>query len=200
MRGIIVATEDILSEAVAEKLIQETGGQLQVVQKLGRQGFGYLRSRMLKFNQMARTQPVFVLTDLDRVECATTLIENWMGQRRLAPGLLFRVAVREIESWLLADHEAMRRLLGRTQLRLPDAPDALADPKETLVRLARKGPRAVREAIIPEPGAVASQGLGYNNILVDHVRNHWSPERAASRSDSLSRARIRILKHAALAS
>ena len=199
MRDVIVATEDILSEAVAEKLIQETGGRLQVVQKLGRQGFGYLKSRMLNFNQMARIQPVFVLTDLDRIECATTLIEKWLGQHRPAPGLLFRVAVREIESWLLADHEAMGILLQRTQLRLPDAPDALVDPKETLVRLARTGPRAVREAIIPEPGAVASQGLGYNNILVDHVRNHWSPERAASRSDSLSRARIKILKHAALA-
>ena len=42
MTDVIVATEDILSEAVAEKLIEETGGRLQVVQKLGRQGLGDL--------------------------------------------------------------------------------------------------------------------------------------------------------------
>lgn len=190
--GIVLATEDALSEAVAQKLIDELGPQVTVVQTLRRGGFGYLKARIGNFCEMARHQPILVITDLDRHACASELLQAWLARRRRPAQLLLRFAVREIESWVLADHEAMRVLLERENQVLPRAPDELIDPKAALIQLAKRGPRRVREAIVPEAGAIASQGLGYNQVLVPHVCRHWSPMRASQRSDSLQRARCRL--------
>ena len=98
-----------------------------------------------------------------------------------------RIAEREIESWLLADHEAFEKLIGNKS-RLPVEPDKLPDPKRHLLTLARKAPREVREDLVAQKGALAKQGIGYNRRLVGWVQEEWSPERAATRSPSLSRA------------
>jgi hypothetical protein len=107
------------------------------------------------------------------------------------------VAVREIESWLLADHEAMRGLLGARAGRLPPDPDELPDPKQTLIELAQRAPRTVRDELLADQGAFASQGLGYNTLLARMVREAWRPARAAERSFSLAKARIRLKELAA---
>lgn len=105
---------------------------------------------------------------------------------------MFRVAVREIESWLLADHQAMRSLLGQKAGKLPEAPDDLPDPKQTLLSLAQRAKRDVREDIVANRGSVASQGLGYNARLGQVIRQAWEPARAADRSPSLVKARARL--------
>jgi hypothetical protein len=51
---------------------------------------------------MAERRPVFLITDLDNIQCANVLVENWRNNLHVNPGLKFRVAVREIESWILA--------------------------------------------------------------------------------------------------
>jgi hypothetical protein len=141
---------------------------------------------------MARNgQAVLLLTDLDRAACPVGLVESWLGRHECPENLVFRVAVREIEAWLLADHDALRRLLGKTA-RLPPDPDTLPDPKRALLELAKRAPRDVREDLVAVRGAVAAQGLGYNARLCALVEHHWSPERAAERSASLKRARRRI--------
>lgn len=192
MTQITLATEDALSEAVGERLIDEQGAALEIGQRLRRNGSGYLRMRIPNFCAMADLQPVFLITDLDRLPCPSALLSDWIGRRKQPAGFLLRVAVREIESWLLADHEALRRVLARPHERLPNAPDQLEDPKRFLIDLARRGPRRLREAIVPEDGAIAVQGLGYNEVLVDVVRRLWNPSRAAQRSQSLQRARVRL--------
>ena len=195
MTWVTLATEDSLSEAVGERLIAEHRDALHIGQRLGRRGFGYLRSAMPKFREMARRQPVIVLTDLDRASCAASLVKDWSGGSTKPQNLVLRVAVREVESWILADHEAVRSLLAAPQLPLPEKPDDLDDPKAYLLKLAaERAPRPVRDALVPAKGAIASQGLGYNAVLTDLVAEHWSPERAASRSDSLQRARLRLLE------
>jgi hypothetical protein len=197
MVWIVLATEDELSEQVGLRLAAEAG--LEVGQQLRRGGNGYLRSRIVNFCQMAQTQPVFLITDLDQSRCASTLINNWLGQRPRPPQFLFRVAVHEIESWLLADHEAMHSLLNRQGPKLPIAPDDLHDPKETLLRLAKSARREIREDLVAQQGSIASQGLGYNSRLCQLVREYWQPERAANRSPSLQRARLRLRELAQLA-
>lgn len=190
MVWIVLATEDELSEQVGLCLANEIG--LEVGSKLRRGGNGYLRSRIPNFCQMAHTQPVLLITDLDRMECPTVLMREWFGQREKPPAFLFRVAVREIESWLLADHDAMRGLLGPKAPKLPDAPDNLADAKQELLRIARRAPRDVRDDLVVQAGTVASQGLGYNARLCAWVRESWDASRAAERSPSLQRARTRL--------
>jgi len=190
-----LATEDELSEAIGKKLLDEAGIKPEYgVHLLRRQGNGYLRSRMKNWKQMAQHFHLLILTDLDQHNCPLALVENWLGEDFRCPdGMLLRIAVRQIESWALADHEAMRKLIGRRG-RLPRAPDDLPDSKLSLLRLAASAPKAVREELLAKEGAVARQGLGYNRRMVSWVTEVWNPARAASRSESLARAREAIRK------
>ena len=94
--------------------------------------------------------------------------------------------MREIEGWLLADHLAMKSLLGN-RVNVPRDPDNIRDPKECLLHLAQGAPRDVKRDLLTERGAIASRGLGYNQRLCDYVNTSWNPTRAAERSDSLNR-------------
>lgn len=192
MVWVALATEDELSEAVGKRLLAESGGALQVNQLLRKGGNGYLRSRINSWCEIARYQPVLLITDLDALACPTELLTTWLNARVKPVDLVFRVAVREIESWLLADHDGMKLLLGNGARNLPDTPDNLADPKRCLLTLAQKAPRAIRDDLVVPKGTIASQGLAYNKTLSDFVLTRWSPVKAAARSDSLRRARDRI--------
>ncbi|MFG6455867.1 hypothetical protein [Roseateles sp. BYS96W] len=192
MAGLAIATEDELSEVVARRLAAEVQPKLNVTQTLRKNGFGYLRSKMANWCQMAQHQPVFLLTDLDRLVCPAELLRQWRGAFNPPADLLMRVAVREIESWLLADHVAMRELLGYRG-RLPASPDELPDPKATLLQLASKhGSRDVRADLVKQTGAIASQGIGYNARLANWVQTSWDPHRASECSPSLRKARVRL--------
>lgn len=188
MTLVALGTEDELSEAVGIRLLAEHGAALQLGMPLRKLGFGYLRSNVNRWRQLAQHQPVILITDLDRAACPVVLLNDWLGGQACPENLLVRVAVREVEAWLLADHEAMQLLLGNRG-RLPQEPDRLPDPKQHLLGLAKRAPRDVRRELVKEAGSLASQGLGYNARLTELVRTHWSPDRAAQRSPSLARAR-----------
>jgi len=191
MIPIALATEDELSEAIALRLISEVQLPHEITHKLGRRGFGYLRSKMDSWRQMAEHQVMMVLTDLDRANCLVEFRDQWLADRLMPAGLVFRIAVREVESWVLADHQAMRELFGKKCV-LPGAPDVLPDPKQTLLGLGKNAPKKVRDDLIKTVDGQLRQGVGYNARLTHWINSEWSPERAAERSPSLARARIRI--------
>ena len=191
MIPIAVATEDELSEAIALRLISEVQQPHEVTHKLRRGGFGYLRSRMDNWCQMAEQQVMLVLTDLDRANCLVEFRDQWLADRPLPASLVFRIAVREVESWVLADHQAMRELVGKKGV-LPPQPDALPDPKQALLGLGQTAPKSVRDDLIKTIDGQLRQGVGYNARLTHWINTVWSPERAAERSPSLARARLRI--------
>lgn len=197
MRPLVLATEDALSEAVGQRMVQDAGSGLAVTQMLRRGGFGYLRSKMRSFCQIARYTPVLLLTDLDAEECPARLIESWSRRDAIPAQLLLRVAVRQVESWLLADRDGMARLLKVSVRHVPRDPDALPDAKQSLLQLAQRAPRAIRADLVAESGAAAAQGLGYNAVLSNFVRTSWDPSKAVNCSNSLARARIRVSELAA---
>lgn len=187
-----IATEDELSESVAERILQSLPVHVEITNRFRRRGFGYLRKNAEKWRSLARTQAILLFTDLDRAQCPPSLINEWFGSRKRLPDrLLVRVAVRETESWLLADHDAMHALLG-VHLRLPDDPDSLADPKRSLLEFAQRAPREVRQDLVRQEGTLLRQALGYNSRLSAWIFSEWTPERAAKRSESLRRAIIRL--------
>jgi hypothetical protein len=190
MTPIAIATEDSLSEAIALRLIADIPTPHFIQIKLGRTGNGYLMSKMSSWYQMAQHQVMVVLTDLDRAKCLVEFRDQWLVT---APpqNLLLRIAVREVESWVLADHAAMRALIGAKAV-LPAAPDELADPKQSLLKLARSAPKPIREDLLKSIDGNLAQGLGYNARLSAWVNSEWSPQRAAERSPSLARARLRL--------
>lgn len=190
MTPIMLATEDELSEAVGHKLIAESGDYLIVSQTFRRGGFGYLKTNLHKFFAIAQHAPLMLLTDLDQSECAPSLIAAWLKDKVPPRQLFFRVAVRETESWLLADREAVAALLGLAVGRIPRAPDLLPDPKAELLKLANSSKkRQLKRDLLPEIGSTAKIGLGYNAVLCEFVRTQWSGERASHGSPSLARTR-----------
>lgn len=188
---IALATEDALSEAIGLRLLAELPAAATPNLLLRKDGSGYLRSRMESWRQLAQRQVVVILTDLDQIACPIALQNEWLGNRPAPADLMLRIAVREVESWVLADHYAMRKLIGAKGT-LPPAPDNLSDPKQHLLKLARSASRKVRDDLVKETNAVASQGSGYNNRLTAWVRSEWCPERASQRSPSLQRTRNRL--------
>ena len=184
MLPLTIATEDELSEAIALRIVLDFPA-LEVGLCVRQGGNGYLRSRMRNFREMALRGPVLVITDLDTSMCPVALRNAWLRPLPHPPGLLLRVAVREIESWLLADHNAVVTLLGKkVERRLPDDSDRIPDPKDFILELARLAPRDFRFDLRAEAGAIARQGLGYNHRLCGLVGSSWCPARAAKRSPS----------------
>jgi hypothetical protein len=193
MTALYIATEDALSEAVLERLIQEVNQGLRVAVRMGRKGNSYLKKKFSGLLKTAQAVPVLLLTDLDRIECPPSLIRGWRGKSVFPEGLLFRVAVREIEAWLLADRKGFAHFSGIPLDKMPLEPETLIDPKRELLRLIRKyGERDLKNAILPESGSSAMVGFGYNQALVRFVWGSWSVEKAAANAESLARTCRRI--------
>ncbi|MGI4849941.1 MAG: hypothetical protein ACRYGK_17665 [Janthinobacterium lividum] len=191
MASITLATEDELSEAIGTRLLAEIDLLPDQIQSLRKNGSGYLKLNIKSWKELARIRPVLLITDLDNVACPVTMREQLIGSGPIPKNLLIRIAVREVESWVLADHDAAENLFGR-KIKLPPEPDTLPDPTSHLLRLAKSASRKVRDNLVKEANAVARQGLGYNAHLKAWILTHWNPERAASRSPSLARTRLRL--------
>jgi hypothetical protein len=102
--------------------------------------------------------------------------------------MVFRIAVREAESWLLADPTRLSAFLGIRVASIPANPDTLTDPKATMVALARRSrKKAIREGMVPAAGTSAHVGPEYVSLVSEFAMNHWSPEDASRSSDSLAR-------------
>ena len=186
---IHLAVEDELSEVVIRRLLLETDRDYAIGTVFGRSGYGYLQSRANNWNAAAAAgTPIFLLTDLDQNPCPSAMIDDWLMVEPHA-NLIFRVAVREVEAWVLADLEGFADFLGISEALIPLQPDQIADPKQSLVNLARRSRiRVLRESIVPRPGSTAVQGPDYNGCLGEFVRNHWNRDGASERSPSLQRA------------
>jgi hypothetical protein len=194
----LVATEDRLSETIALRLLAEVGVSEDRARCFGRQGNGYLLKRLKNLNSTASAElKVLMLTDLDKIVCVAALLADWFGIMQRDANLIFRVAVREVEAWLMADRDNFASFLGISRTKVQTGVEALADPKRELLNLAKRSKaRGIKQGLLPEKNAVAVQGFGYNDLLCDFVRKSWSAREASKNAPSLLRARRQI--HAAV--
>jgi hypothetical protein len=184
------AVEGVLDEAVLRRILADVGGALGPVH--GGRGKNHLRQRLPGYNNAARFSPWIVLVDLDNdAQCAPPFAEAWLPQP--AAHMHFRVAVRAVEAWLLADRKAFARFLGVSPSAIPSHPEGIPDPKQMVVHLAQQARRsAIREDIVPRPGSGRRVGPAYSSRLTEFVEQRWRPDIAASLSESLRRCRERI--------
>jgi len=197
--------EDAPSAAIAQKLVMARNARA-AHRLLFREGFpsvmgGYseIEKKCEAFLNMAKAGfHVFTLTDLDTAECACALIRSWFNipddaDVTLPAECVFRVAVREVESWILADHAAWAKYIGIPARNFDAKPDNLDDPKQHLLNvIRRKGRRKIHREMLPE--GTAHIGPRYNEVLCRFVEKAWLPERAAQNSPSLARALRALLK------
>jgi len=178
-----VAVEGGIDLAAAKRILEHTG------HLIGREyvldGKHQLNAKLLGYNNAAKfSQQWFVLRDLDHdSECAPSLVAELLPAP--APGMVFRLAVHEIEAWLIADSEGLAAFLGVSAFLFREDPDSIDDPKSLVVRAAAGSARKNRMA--PRPGLGRETGLTYVLELISFIASHWSIERAAERSDSLRR-------------
>ncbi len=180
--------EDDLSEWILRRLLRERTIDYSVASVFKKGGFGYLKKQSNAFNNMAKSCPVLLLSDLDQRTCASELLEDWLRHPR-HPDFLLRVAVREVEAWLLASDKTLSKFLGlRRTLDIPN-PELLADPKLELLKFAAASTRRdIREALVRrDSGGNLRQGPAYNSTLSQFVNIHWAWEDAVSKCPSLSR-------------
>lgn len=184
--------EGLLDEAVAHRLLyhcNHTPGT-----SFGRNGVNYLRRKVQGFNVRAQNGvPILMMVDfMDTGEtCPPSVPRTWLPNR--SPNFLLRVVVREVESWLLADREALADWLGISVVHVPSQPEAVTDPKQTVVNLARRSRRKhIYTALVPVTGISASVGADYVGKLSEYVDSVWRPEVARLIAPSLDRCLTRL--------
>lgn len=183
---VSVAVEGIIDEAVAQRLVLDCGGSVSTI--YGKTGNARLHSKVKAYNRAAVRFPWLVLIDLDTAEsCAPSLRTKLLPTT--AEFMCFRIAVREVEAWLLADREELSNYLSVPLEQVPLNPEAQADPKKVMIELAKaSADRSIRKGMVPDPKSERHTGREYDSILADFARGPWRPHVAASNADSLRRS------------
>ena len=193
---VYLAVEGDVDEAVARRILEYVDLPHYLLASPPN-GKAKLLENMPKYNEAAKWNRWFVLVDLDqKPECAPDLIQTVLPKP--SKGMRFRVAVRAMEAWLLADTDHLSDFLHVPQTKFPANPDAELNPKVSLVNLARHSTREeIRKDMVPREGSGGSVGPGYTDRLREFVITRWRPEAAVERSDSLRRciAALQTLKN-----
>lgn len=191
MIGLTLITEDSLSEVVAKKILCETMGERWVAMCL-HWNKDKIASRIHEINQAAQGQVYFVLTDQDTLDrCPPTAIREMREQ--LHRNLLYRFAVMEVESWVMADRESLSRFLLVAKNKIQNNTDQIQNPKEYLIGLAKKSRSSkIRNEMTPGKNTTRKVGAYYNERLIDFVSNHWNVNEAIQNSSSLGRTVDRL--------
>lgn len=189
MRQVTCAVEGRTDDPVATKLLHAVG--LSAGVPIVKGGKTSLDPRLPDYNQAARHMPWLVIRDLDhddQSECIPGLVHRLLGGIPSA-GMCFRLAVREVEAWLMADQKNFARFFGIRLGKMPTSFDGLNDPKQTLLNLCRMSNKAsIREGMVPRPGSGRSVGPRYTALVREFVADSWNPVVARTSSPSLDRA------------
>ncbi len=200
MVDLYAYVEDPPSEAVARRLVAHVNqtSTVRFTFKDGfpsiEHGFGNIRKKVPALIKMAKKgQSSLVITDLDTTPCPPDLLREWAGLPKPRPlalpkRLIFRVAIREIESWIMADRDAFARFMGIPKANFAPLPEQLSDPKQHLLNVLRsKGRKKWHKEMLPK-GPLAAIGPRYNEKLCEFVVDEWEPGRAKNVAPSLERA------------
>ncbi len=188
------AVEGIVDEAVFRRIVRAVRAEPGPV--YGKNGKPQLLERLHGYNNAARFSPWLVLVDLDHdADCPPPF--RAAALPRPADLMCFRVAVREVEAWLLADHERMAEFLDVNPNWIPRDPERSADSKRVVVELARRSrSRDISHDLVPREGSGRSEGPAYASRLIEFISDHrqgWRPSVAAKSADSLARC-LRCLR------
>ena len=176
--------EDNLLCVIGERLLREFPGKYAIndaPQKHRDAKSGILRDAQV-WNQAAADGGVrLVLMDMDELayprnkkKCPESEIRRVLKGKKKHDNFLFRIAVFESESWLLADRDGFSNFFKVPVASIPEDIDGLRNAKERSHKIIR--------------------GRRINARLLEFAELHWKPKRAAKNSKSLRRTLERLDK------
>lgn len=185
--SLICAVEGETDVPVARKIVALAGWE-QAPQPIVERGKEPLDRDLRGFNSAAKGSPWFVLRDMDHdAPCPGLLVSRLLPHRE--PLMCLRIAVRAIESWLMADAETLAAFLHVPDSRIPANPEGEEDPKRAMMDLARRSTRpAIQKAMLPQRGVSRRTGPGYEASIIAYAERHWRADVAREKSPSLRRA------------
>ena len=193
MRQIALVGEESLCCALGSRLVAHAlPGWTLATEPIDTKGVTTLIAHLPRYAGITRHGPaVLCIADTDNA-CPVDWLRNHLP-KSASRRFLLRLAVREAESWLLADRQAMTAHFRVPVARLPNSPDACDDPKQILLDLLNQfAPASLRRDMVVSTAGQPGRGSGYNAGLRQFVREVWQPERAAGQSASLRRAMARL--------
>lgn len=139
-----------------------------------------------RYNQAGARTTVLGLADLEQSACPPELLADKLMHK--SEGFHLRLAVRMLESWLLADRSSIADFLRVPVVLIPVQPDTEQNPKRKLIEIARRSTkRAIREAMVPD-GSGAVVGPDYVATMSEYIKVRWQVAAARQTSPSLERA------------
>lgn len=189
---VLLFVEDRLTEAVIIKILRQI--DRFSVHRCHYRNKDKIQKKIADLNRAAKGDFLYlVATDQDTPDnCPAAALENLRAP--LSCNLLYRFAVMEIKSWIMADRENIARFLAIDISSVPWKPDEVPKPKECVVAMAKRSKsRSVREDLVPVPSAkTAKVGPGLDPALIEFVSDRWDVLEAQRYSPSLERSYRRL--------
>ena len=185
MMPVNILVEGPTDEFAAKRLLKFASLEAGTV--YGNKGKDHLLQHLPNYNRAAQFTLWFALVDLDTTyECPLKAIEVWLPDP--AKGMRFRIVVRAIEAWLMADREQIANFLAVAPSKVQHQIELDRNPKETLINIARTSRnKNIREDLVPRQGSGARVGPLYTSRIREFIENHWQPDTAANACESLRR-------------
>ncbi|MFN4106064.1 MAG: DUF4276 family protein [Acinetobacter johnsonii] len=200
MIHFFLACEDPLSESFCLQLMKTYFPSSTYNPIMVTGGIGELKKKVEAFINIAKIQDkaTLILTDLDQVGSVESLIADWQGAAIFPDAFFLLIAVKEIESWVLADCDAFSQWSGIPKNKIPINPDDENDVKQTLLNLVKRhGNIQIKRDLLPNKDAKTSKvGIAYNSSLINFVNNYWRIEKAKLNSLSLSNVDLALTQYA----
>jgi hypothetical protein len=188
---VSIAVEGDTDVAAIKKILGSRSISVAAQGRFSTGGKGKLDAKLDGFNNAAAHAPWLVLRDSDQDygDCPTAARQALLPIGTQNPMMCFRLAVRQLEAWLLADREAFADTFAVRASAIPADVEALPDPKSTLINLCRKSRRSsVRKGMAPPARSLGRVGPEYVTLIQNYARDAWRPEIAAATAPSLARA------------
>jgi len=200
---VILVGEDQATREILRRLLSYTNKPFDISREEPVRGSQVI-NLLPSYNRLRL--PVVALIDLDR-DCPPVLIRRIFQNNRINENLFFRIAVEEVESWLMSDKSGFAHFLGIPEDRMPGTRyldrrnhenielDFPYKPSlymsRVLIPLSRN--LRLREQLTPVAGA--RKGPGYNTTIVPYIRGIWNINTAMMNSFSLRKAVQRLVEY-----
>jgi len=199
MKDVVIVGEDPVTREVIKKLLEVIcPNGFNVIREDPVRG-SEIKKLAPNYNLLAQSLPVILLADLDNNNCPPTEQAAWLNNQPKHPNLMFRFAIDEAESWLLADRPGFAAFLGIDMVHIPEPTASRSrEPRNLEIRPRYKSSLfLMRElaSISPKtelkrqltPLDKTSKSAEYNSALLPFISLHWNVNTAKQNSYSLQK-------------